>query len=421
MRLSQTYDAIVIGCGPGGAAASAVLASKGRRVLVLEKETFPRYHIGESLIPYTYFPLERIGMIPKMKASHFTRKYSVQFVSPDGKASQPFYFFKHLKHEAANTWQVLRSEFDQLLMDNAREKGAEVREGVTVRETIQENGYCVGVRALTKAGETVEFRAPMTLDATGRDAFAVSRNGWKVRDPYLNKIAIWTYYKGAMRDPGVDEGATTIAYVPDKGWFWYIPLAGDTVSVGIVAEKDYLYNGSRDLKEIFDREVKQNKWVEDHLAVGEQYGPYRVTGEYSYRSRHCAANGLVLVGDAFAFLDPVFSSGVFIALRSGELAADYVDQALTDGDYSAARFATYGEETIRGIEGMRRLVYTFYDHAFSFRVFVKEYPHLAGDLTDCLIGNLQVDFGPLFTAVENFAKVPPPLTHGLPQVEAAAR
>lgn len=419
--MSQTYDAIVIGCGPGGAAASTVLASKGRRVLVLEKETFPRYHIGESLIPYTYFPLQRLGMIEKMKASHFTRKHSVQFVSPDGKASQPFYFFKHLKHEAADTWQVLRSEFDQMLMDNAREKGAEIREGITVRETIQKDGYCTGVRAVTKDGETLEFHAPMTLDATGRDAFAVTRNGWKVRDPYLNKIAIWTYYKGAMRDPGVDEGATTIAYVPDKGWFWYIPLAGDTVSVGIVAEKDYLYNGSRDLKEIFHREVKQNRWVEDHLAVGEQYGPYRVTGEYSYRSRHCAANGLVLVGDAFAFLDPVFSSGVFIALRSGELAADYVDQALTDGDYSAGRFTSYGEETIRGIEGMRRLVYTFYDHAFSFRVFVKEYPHLAGDLTDCLIGNLQVDFGPLFTAVETFAKVPPALTHGLPLVEAAAR
>ena len=155
--------------------------------------------------------------------------------------------------------------------------------------------------------------------------------------------------------------------------------------------------------------------------MGEQFGPYRVTGEYSYRSRHCAANGLVLVGDAFAFLDPVFSSGVFIALRSGELAADYVDQALTDGDYSAGRFTSYGEETCRGIEGMRRLVYTFYDHAFSFRVFVKKYPHLAGDLTDCLIGNLFMDFDPLFTAVETFAKVPPALTHGLPLVEAAAR
>src|SRR5260370_16124233 len=386
MNLRQSYDAIVIGCGPAGSAASAVLASKGRRVLVLEKEKFPGYHIGESLIPYTYFPLERMGLIDKMKESHFTKKFSVQFVSPHkASASHPFYFFKHLKHEAANTWQVLRSEFDQLLMDNAREKGAQVIEEVTVRETIEENGYVTGVKAVTKSGEALEFHAPMTLDATGRDAFSVTRNGWKVRDPYLNKIAIWTYYKGAMRDPGVDEGATTIAYVPDKGWFWYIPLAGNVVSVGIVAEKDYLYNGSKDLAEIFHREVGNNVWVQQHLAVGEQFGPYRVTGEYSYRSRYCSANGLVLIGDAFAFLDPVFSSRVFILLCSGERGADALDQAVTDGDYGAARFESYGAGMCRGIEGMRRLVYAFYDHAFSFRHFVNEYPHLAGDLTDCLI------------------------------------
>ena len=136
-----------------------------------------------------------------MKASHFIRKYSVQFVSPDGRASHPFYFFKHLKHEAAITWQVLRSEFDQILMDNAREKGAEVIEEVTVRETIQENGYVTGVRAVNEDGERWSIRAPITLDATGRDAFSVTRNGWKVRDPYLNKIAIWTYYKGAIAIP----------------------------------------------------------------------------------------------------------------------------------------------------------------------------------------------------------------------------
>ncbi len=385
---------------------------------MLEKEKFPRYHIGESLIPYTYFPLERMGLVERMKASHFVQKHSVQFISSDGRASQPFYFFRQLKHEAACTWQVLRSEFDQILMDNAREKGAEVLEQVTVRETIQKDGYVTGVRAVNADGDSVEYHAPITVDATGRDAFSVTRNGWKVRDPYLNKIAIWTYYKGALRDPGIDEGATTVAYVPEKGWFWYIPLANDVVSVGIVAEKDYLYKGSRDLAEIFHREVGNNAWIERHLAAGEQFGPYRVTGEYSYRSRHCAANGLVLIGDAFAFLDPVFSSGVFLALRSGELAADVVDAALKEGDCSAERFAEYGEQVCYGIESMRRLVYTFYDHAFSFRAFINKYPQFAGDLTDCLMGRLFVDFDPLFEAVSDFAKVPPPLEHGSPLVGA---
>lgn len=418
MTLNRNYDAIVIGCGPAGSSFSAILASKGRRVLVLEKEKFPRYHIGESLIPYTYFPLERMGLVERMKASHFVQKHSVQFISSDGRASQPFYFFRQLKHEAACTWQVLRSEFDQILMDNAREKGAEVLEQVTVRETIQKDGYVTGVRAVNADGDSVEYHAPITVDATGRDAFSVTRNGWKVRDPYLNKIAIWTYYKGALRDPGIDEGATTVAYVPEKGWFWYIPLANDVVSVGIVAEKDYLYKGSRDLAEIFHREVGNNAWIERHLAAGEQFGPYRVTGEYSYRSRHCAANGLVLIGDAFAFLDPVFSSGVFLALRSGELAADVVDAALKEGDCSAERFAEYGEQVCYGIESMRRLVYTFYDHAFSFRAFINKYPQFAGDLTDCLMGRLFVDFDPLFEAVSDFAKVPPPLEHGSPLVGA---
>src|SRR5262245_60955300 len=196
MSQPRTYDVIVIGCGPAGASVSAILAAKGRRVLVIEKDKFPRYHIGESLIPYTYFPLQRLGLIEKMKASHFTRKYSVQFVSQDGRASHPFYFFKHLKHEAANTWQVLRSEFDQLLMDNARDKGAAILEETTVRSVIEERGYVTGVRAVNQQRETLEFRAPVTIDATGRDAFTVTRRGWKVRDPYLNKIAIWTYYKG---------------------------------------------------------------------------------------------------------------------------------------------------------------------------------------------------------------------------------
>jgi flavin-dependent dehydrogenase len=408
----MNYDVIVIGGGPAGSTAATVLAQKGRRVVLLEKEKFPRYHIGESLLPYGYFTLERIGVLERMKASHFTKKYSVQFVSSSGRASVPFYFTQQLQHEAAMTWQVPRGEFDQLLLDNAREKGAEVIEEVTARELIQPDGVVTGARAVTKDGEALEFHAPMTIDATGRDAFSVTRNGWKVRDPYLNKIAVWTYYRGAVRDPGIDEGATTVAYVPEKGWFWYIPLPDDIVSVGVVAEKDYLYQDTRDPADIFHREVKKNAWLEQHLAAGQQFGPYRVTGEYSYRSRYCAADGLVLAGDAFAFLDPVFSSGVFLALRSGELAADAVDAALTAGDVSAARFSAYGAKVCEGIEAMRKLVYAFYDHTFSFRAFLSEFPQLKGDITDCLIGNLFRDFQPLFDAVAKFAKVPEPLAHG---------
>src|ERR1700730_485523 len=411
------YDAIVIGGGPAGSTAAAVLASKGRRVVLLEKENFPRYHIGESLLPYTYFPLERIGLIDRMKSSHFPKKYSVQFVSRDGRASQPFYFFTHLKHQAAGTWQVLRSEFDQMLLDNARAKGVEVLEETMVRQMIEENGAVTGVKAVGKDGETLEFHAPITIDASGRDAFAVTRSAWKVRDPYLNKIAVWTYYQGALRDPGIDEGATTIAYLPQKGWFWYIPLPENFVSVGAVAEKAYLYNGTRDLATIFHHEVAKNAWVQQHLAPGRQTGPYRVTGEYSYRSRYCAADGLVLVGDAFAFLAPVFSSGVFLALRSGELAADAVDAALTAGDVSASRFSEYGAQMCKGIEAMRKLVYTFYDLDFSFRKFIDRYPHLHGDVTDCLMGNLFRDFYPLFEAVASFASVPEPLEHGKPLIE----
>ncbi len=424
--MHKSYDAIVIGGGPAGCSASTVLAMKGRRVVMLEREKFPRYHIGESLIPYTYFPLKRIGMLDKMKNSHFTRKYSVQFVSRDGRASHPFYFFRHLPNEASRTWQVLREEFDQLLMDNAREHGAEVIEQMTARELIYSDGFVTGVKAVDKDGEQHEFHAPMTIDATGRDAFAVTKMGWKVRDPYLNKIAVWTYYKGAQRDPGLDEGATTVAYVPDKGWFWYIPQAGDTVSVGVVAEKAYLHSDSHDPKEIFDREVTRNKWIEKHLAAGRQYGPYRTTGEFSYRSRYCAADGLLLAGDAFAFLDPVFSSGVCLALRTGEMAAEEADRALTEGDYSAERFAAYGEEMCLGIESMRRLVYAFYDQEFSFRKLVDAFPAMKDDVTDCLTGDLFRDFTELYDAVGRFAKIPAALTHGKapfvqPRQEMAAR
>jgi len=417
----ENFDAVIIGGGPAGASAASILAEKGHRVVVLEREKFPRYHVGESLLPFTFQPLERLGLIDKMRESAFVKKYSVQFVSPSGRASQPFYFFDRYPQDVAQTWQVLRSEFDLMLLNHAREKGAEVREQTEVKELLRESSRVVGVRATDAAGNSVQYRAPITLDCSGRDAFAAVRNGWRIGDPMLHKVAVWTYYRGAKRDPGIDEGGTTVAFVPEKGWFWYIPLHNDVVSVGVVAEGKYLSrDGVKDPEAIFKREIEQNLWIKDHLSMGAPFGPYFITGEYSYHARHCASEGLVLAGDALCFLDPVFSSGLMLALKSGIMAADVVSEAILANDYSPARFENYGVTLRQGIENMRKLVYAFYDPNFSFRLLTDKYPALAGDITDCLSGDVNKDFTPLFNAVAEFAPVPEPLPYGMPRVENEA-
>jgi flavin-dependent dehydrogenase len=413
---SPVYDVVIIGGGPAGASAAAVLAEYGHRVLIVEREKFPRYHIGESLIPFTYQPLERIGMIPKMKQSHFVKKYSVTFVQPDGHRSQPFYFFnRYDKETVAQSWQVLRSEFDQMLLDNAREKGAEVREETSVQSLINEDGRVVGVIAKAKGGEPYPIRARMTMDCSGKEAFTSNRLGWRLNDPYLNKIAVWTYYKGSKREPGLDEGATTVAYVPDKGWFWHIPQHNDMVSVGVVAEGKYLTrDGVKDPKGIFNREIDENQWIKDHLSLGESTGEYFVTSEYSRHSRYCASPGLLLAGDAFAFLDPVFSSGIMLALKTGTVAAEEIHKGLVANDLSPARFADYGKTMRAGVENMRKLVYAFYDPKFSFRDVIKKYPDAGGDITDCLSGDMNKDYSQLWSQIREFVPLPDDLPYGEP-------
>jgi flavin-dependent dehydrogenase len=420
---TESYDAVLIGGGPGGSCVGAILGEYGHRVLILEREKFPRYHIGESLIPFTFGPLERIGMIPKMKASHFVKKYSVTFVQPDGRRSQPFYFFNRYDRETvAQTWQVLRAEFDQMLLANAREKGAEVREETTVNRLLMDGDRVLGVEATDRAtGRTYEVRAPITLDCSGKEAFTSNRLGWRLRDPYLNKIAVWTYYKGSKREADIDEGATTVAYVPDKGWFWHIPQHDDMVSIGVVAEGKYLTrDGVKEPKEIFQREIEENQWVKQHLAVGESTGEYFITSEYSRHSRYCAAPGLLLVGDAFAFLDPVFSSGVMLALKSGQLAGEAVHEGFVAGDLSPARFTEYGRTIRVGVENMRKLVYAFYDPNFSFREVIKAHPEAGGLITDCLSGDVNKDFTQLWAWIREFVPLPDDLPYGEPLAAAKA-
>jgi flavin-dependent dehydrogenase len=418
MSNDTNYEALIIGAGPAGSAAAATLAEHGHQVLVLEREKFPRYHIGESLLPFTFQPLQRLGLIEKMRQSAFVKKYSVQFISPSGKASQPFYFFNRYDRDTVGqTWQVLRSEFDLMLMENARAKGATVLEEVTVKELLKDGKRITGVRAQHKDGSVRDYCAPITLDCSGRESFAAVRNNWRAKDPQLNKVAVWTYYQGAKRDPGLDEGATTVAYVPEKGWFWYIPQHNQMVSVGVVAEGKYLTrDGIKSPEAIFKRELEQNLWIKEHLAPGRQVGAYFITSEYSFHARYCAMEGLLLVGDAFCFLDPVFSSGLMFALKSGLLAADTVHEALLAGDFSPARFTDYASTLRTGIENMRKLVYAFYDPKFSFRELTDKYPDAAGEVTDCLAGDVNRDFSQLWRRIEEFVSLPGPLPYGQPLV-----
>ena len=398
------YDTIVIGGGPAGATTATILAQNGRRVLLLEREHFPRYHIGESLMPYTWFSFERLGVLDWLRRSACPRKYSVQFVSTTGRVSQPFYFYQTIEHECAVTWQVLRSEFDRMMLANARAKGVEVRQGVAVRSLITEGGRATGVRADGRGGGSEIFNSRVIVDSTGRDTLLANKFGWKRRDPDLNKMSLFTYFKGARRDPGIDEGATTVAYIADKGWFWYIPLPDDVVSVGVVAEHDYLYRGSRDPKEIFYREADACAWIREHTAGAPQIGTLYVTAEFSYRSTEIGGDGFCLTGDAFSFLDPIFSSGVFLALKSGEMAADAIERGLEAGGVSRSTFDEYARDFRYALDSFRKLVLSFYEQTFSFGEFISTYPDLNPLLVDALVGNVYKDLQPLFAALEDFSR-----------------
>jgi flavin-dependent dehydrogenase len=418
------YDVVVIGGGPAGSSTSTLLAQQGHSVAVFERERFPRFHIGESLIPETYWVLKRLNMLPKMQASHFVRKYSVQFVNAAGRESAPFYFRDNKPHECSQTWQVERGEFDQMLLENARAHGVDAYEAVHVLEVLFEGDRAAGVRIRDAGGTHREVRANVVVDASGQAAMLQNRFKLRVWDPVLNKGAIWTYWQGAYRDTGKDEGATMVLQTADKkGWFWYIPLHDDIVSVGVVAPFDYLFKNRKGSHEqTYQEEVAACPAVQKRIDGATRRTGYFVTRDYSYRSTRVAGDGWVLVGDAFGFLDPLYSSGVLLALKSGELAADSISEGLQKGDVSAAQLGKWGDGFNAGVDRMRRLVCEYYA-GFSFGRFVKQYPDLRGTITDLLIGDLFTDkvdrvWQPMESLYGPDKHAIPTWRQGLPQDEA---
>lgn len=390
---SASPDVIVIGGGPSGSTCATILAQHGLSVDLFERETFPRFHIGESLIPQTYHVLKRTGMLDKMKKSHFVKKYSVQFINQRGKLSEPFYFVDHKPHESSQTWQVRRSEFDHLNLKNAQEHGVRVHEGARVIEVIFEGDRAVGVRV--KVGDQPDrvVLAKVVVDASGQSSMLIDRLGLREWDPVLKKAAVWTYWKGAVRDTGRDEGATQVIQTEGKkGWFWYIPLHDDVVSVGVVADYEYLFQNrpSKELEAIYFEEVARAPGLQPRIKDAARCDIFRAQKEYTYRAQKVAGDGWCLVGDAFGFLDPLYSSGVLLALTSASMAADVIAEGIKTGDTSETQLRKWEPEFTAGMERMRQLVCQFYD-GLSFGRFVRKHPHLKDLVTDVLIGDVFKD------------------------------
>jgi flavin-dependent dehydrogenase len=410
---TNNFDVIVMGGGPAGSSVAGILAREGRKVILFEKEIFPRHHIGESLMTDTYWTFRRLGVLEKLKASPFVRKYSVQFANSAGKESRPFYFFEAVHHESAVTWQITRAQFDHLLIDHAAEQGVTVHQGVLVKQVLFEGDQAVGVEVQMQDGTREKFFAKVVVDATGQSAMLSNKFRWRVRDPKLKKAVLYSYFKGAHREPDLNGGATLVLRTEQgsNGWFWYIPLENDITSVGIVANPEYLVQGrGQDLAKIFQEEIDKCEPVRKRVVEGTRVDKIYSILDYSYRSKHNAGNGFIIIGDAYGFLDPIYSSGVLLALKMAELAADAIHDAFNHDDFSAARLGQYQAKLDRGIESMRKLVYAFYNEGFSFSGFLRKYPEERVHIINLLIGDVfREGVDSIYGPMSEFAEIPPPL------------
>ncbi len=399
---------------------AALVAEAGHSTLLVEREKMPRFHVGESLMPETYWTFERLGILQAMREAGFVKKVGVQFVTNSGKESQPFFFDEHDPRDSSRTWHVERARFDQLMFENAAAKGADCHDetrvlNVTLSDAAQPDlGETADVHSTHEADPTHEVRLQLpdgshqtvrtrvVVDATGQSAVLANRLGLREDNHRLRKAAIWGYFRGAERSEDQERNTTIILHTNDKSaWFWYIPLADDVVSVGVVSDNDYLLKNRRTPAETFAEELEKCPAVSRRVEHATREGDFHVAKEFSYTTRQHAGPGWVLVGDAFGFIDPIYSSGVFLALKSGEAAADAIIAGFRDNDLSGERLGAWSEEFKHGAEFIRKLVHAFYNNEFSFGMFMKDHPEHRGRLTDLLIGRVfNGDVGQIFDDLE---------------------
>jgi flavin-dependent dehydrogenase len=320
-------DVLVVGGGPAGSSAASVLAEQGYRVVVLEKARHPRFHIGESLLPANLPLLDRLGVAEQVRAIGM-EKWGAEFISPADGRHQEFQFANGWDKSLQLAYQVRRSEFDEILLRRAGQLGAEVIEGCRVRdiEFIEEGAR---IRAQYEDGSSRTWEAGTVIDASGRDTFLGGRLQAKRRNKKHNSAALYGHFTGAQRECGKREGNITIFWF-DHGWFWFIPLADGTTSIGAVVWPHYLTTRNSSVREFFLATIALCPPLAQKLKDAQLVSEVEATGNYSYACDHSYGAHYFLVGDAYAFIDPVFSSGVMLAMNSGIAAAEAIHRCRTE-------------------------------------------------------------------------------------------
>jgi flavin-dependent dehydrogenase len=355
-----SYDVAVIGGGPGGSTVATQLARGGLSVGLFEREAFPRFKVGESLVPATMLLLERLGVLASVAEGGFQIKYGATFQDQETGLGHTFYFLRGMPWPNW-TYNVPRAEFDTILLEHARKQGVQVHQPVSVGAVAFD---AEGVTLQADSGaERTSYRARFLVDASGRDGFLASRVGRRRRVPNLGKVALFAHYRGAHRFPGIEEGNIRL-YLFDGGWFWWIPFANDVTSVGAVLHARVVRAHPGPPEELFESMVRRCLPVHEHLASAARVTPIHRVANFAYTNTPIVGDRHLCVGDAIAFVDPIFSTGVFIAMRTGELAAAAVLEAFADGDFSARRFAAYERKVWRGVAPFFKFIHKYYEPAF---------------------------------------------------------